>query len=672
MSPLGSGKLPYMARSTSQSTSAHGEPAGARPNAPADQAKPSTSDCGVSDFGAVHGDRDARIPTPGAEPPLERIYPPSIPQDTPDDLRLDGWGFKDTEFRINTAGHVELSGSRYALAGQELPHLLEFMRDQIQLPLERKENAASPNIPPAREQPHFLAELQKVLPQDAIVRDELVRRRHGHGHTYDDIYRVRHGAFERVPDVVLFPSSHAEVEAIVAAAKTHGVCLIPYGGGTNVTEALGCPETESRMIASIDMSRMHRILWIDPTNKLARIQAGAVGRLIEAQLSEYGFTLGHEPDSIEHSTLGGWIATRASGMKKNRYGNIEDLVLDVRVVTPTGTIDRQHAVPRESVGLDMRSLMLGSEGCLGVITEATVRICERAPISEYGSFLFRNFNHGLEFLFELTRSGSLPASVRLMDNMQFQFGQALRTRKSGLAKLRSQLEQLYLFRVRGFDPAELVACTLLYEGSQSEVREQKRRVATLARRHGGLAGGGSNGRQGYQLTFAIAYVRDFVMRHQVLAESFETAVPWSQVHSLCVNVRQRVLDEHRLRGLPGSPFYGCRITQLYATGVCVYFYFGIGSEGVENPSEAFAAIEREARDEILRSGGSLSHHHGVGKLRQRFLPRVLSQGERAWIHGIKRAIDPTNVFGAGNQDPGDGPGSELSESAPEPRRGGLA
>jgi len=126
-----------------------------------------------------------------------------------------------------------------------------------------------------------------------------------------------------------------------------------------------------------------------------------------------------------------------------------------------------------------------------------------------------------------------------------------------------------------------------------------------------------------------------------------------------------VLDEHRVRGLPGSPFYGCRITQLYATGVCVYFYFGIGSEGVTDPSEAFAAIEREAREEILRSGGSLSHHHGIGKLRQRFLPRVLSAGERAWVHGLKRAVDPENIFGIGNQDPGDAAAVGPPEKRPD-------
>ena len=594
------------------------------------------------------GQLDARPPRKHAHTE-QRIVPPEPPSSASDELRWDGWGFQDTEFRLGASGHVELTGSRYPLAGQELPYLLPFMRDQIKMPLEPKENCASSAAPPAIEHPQFLAALAKILPEDAIVRDAPTRRRHGHGHTHEEIYRVRHGTLDRVPDVVLYPGSEAEVEQLVEAAQVHGVCLIPYGGGTNVTEALRCPTQEGRMIASVDMGRMNRIEWIDPVNRMARIQAGAVGRHIQAQLESYGFTMGHEPDSIEHSTLGGWIATHASGMKKNRYGNIEDLVLDISVVTASGSLRRAHALPRESTGLDVRRLMLGSEGCLGIITAATVRIFPLPETQRYGSVLFRSFEDGIEFLYELQQSGSLPASVRLMDNMQFQFGQALRPHKQGLAALRSDLERAYVTRLRGFDETRMAGCTLVFEGTRQEVAEQERRTYAIARRHGGLKAGSKKGHQGYQLTFGIAYVRDFVMRHQVLAESFETSVAWSDVADLCRNVKQRILDEHRQRGLPGAPFYGCRITQLYPTGVCVYFYFGIGSEGVENPSEAFADIERQARDEILRSGGSLSHHHGIGKLRQRFLDRVLSEGEREWIVRTKHALDPRNVFGAGNQ-----------------------
>ena len=177
-------------------------------------------------------------------------------------------------------------------------------------------------------------------------------------------------------------------------------------------------------------------------------------------------------------------------------------------------------------------------------------------------------------------------------------------------------------------------------------------VYAIAAAHAGLVAGAENGERGYALTFGIAYIRDWIMNHWMLAESFETSVPWSQVLSLCENVKQRVRDEHAARGLPGRPFISCRVTQLYHTGACIYFYFATYMKGVENPSDVYAEIERAARDEVLRSGGSLSHHHGIGKLRREFLPRVLSPGMLEWSRRIKTAVDPTNVFGAGNQDLG--------------------
>jgi alkyldihydroxyacetonephosphate synthase len=194
----------------------------------------------------------------------------------------------------------------------------------------------------------------------------------------------------------------------------------------------------------------------------------------------------------------------------------------------------------------------------------------------------------------------------------------------------------------------MVACTLLFEGSQDEVAAQERSVYALASAHGGMKAGAENGERGYQLTFAIAYIRDFMLEHWILAESFETSVVWSDALALCSNVKQRLWQEHAKHGLPGRPFVSARVTQLYGTGVCLYFYFGFHYKGVENPSEVFAELERAARDEILRSGGSLSHHHGVGKLRQPFLPRVFSPEALAWRRRLKAALDPDRLFGAGN------------------------
>lgn len=590
-----------------------------------------------------------------------RIVPDAPPIEEGNPESLDAWGFRDSAFTVLPDGSVTLTGSRYPLSGVELPELLPWMSRVLGVELDlhdTHDSAYPPRIPPPREHPGFMAELRDALPEPSLVTDSRVRLRHGHGHTLEDIYRVRYGCIDRVPDLVVYPESEDDVTRLVDLAVRHDVCLIPYGGGTNVTHALLCPENEERVIVSVDLRRLNRILWIDPTDLTACVQAGAVGRHLEAQLGGHGFTLGHEPDSLEFSTLGGWIATNASGMKKNRYGNIEDLVLDASVVTPDGALSRPGAVPRRSTGLDPSRWIFGSEGTLGIITRAVVKIFPLPEVQRYDSWLFPDFARGLAFLYDLTREATPPASVRLVDNLQFQLSQTLKPRAEGLARLKRRAQRLVVTRLRGFHPERMVACTLLYEGDRKEVGGQARAVRRIARRHGGLRGGGANGRRGYQLTFSIAYLRDFVMKHWVLGESLETSVPWSRALGVCENVEKRVEREHRERGLPGRPFVSRRITQVYQTGVCVYFYLGFYHKGVERPCEVFAEVERSARDEILASGGSLSHHHGVGKLRRGFLPRVMSPAALAWSSALKGAVDPTNVFGAGNQllgEPGVGP-----------------
>jgi len=579
-----------------------------------------------------------------------RILPePPVPR-PPGEESLDVWGFADSGFRVNAAGQVEFRGARYAISGKVIPSLLPWAETILGVALDPADRHASgypTALPPRLANESLERALASRLPAERISTDPSVLLRHGHGHTQEDMWAVKHGRLARVPDLVVWPVSEEEVRLVLELAREHGACLVPFGGGTNVTDALRCPPEERRTIVSVDLRRMNRVLWIDPVNQTAEIQAGATGLEIEAQLDRHGFTLGHEPDSIEHSTLGGWIATFASGMKKNRYGNIEDIVLSLRAVTPEGALARE-AAPRESVGPDPARWLFGSEGQLGIVTSAVTKVFPTPACRRFGSVLFHDFESGFAFLHAVQRSGAVPASVRLMDNLQFQFGQALRPERRGLAALKGRLERFFVTRLRGFDPARMVACTLLFEGSVDEVAAQERAVYRLAARHGGMRAGAENGERGYQLTFAIAYIRDFMLDHYVLGESFETSVAWSEALALCANVKQRLWQEHAKRGLPGKPFASCRVTQLYDTGVCIYFYFAFHYKGVENASEAYAELERAARDEILGSGGSLSHHHGVGKLRQPFLPRVFSPAALAWRRRLKASIDPENVFGGGN------------------------
>lgn len=573
-------------------------------------------------------------------------------QNESDAESLDVWGFQDSRFELNLQGQVYFTGSRYSLSGHTLPALIPWMESYMGITISRDDRHLSqypPKIASARRHPRFLSELSRTFRPDQMTEEPRLRLRHGHGHSQEEMYAIKYGEIARIPDLVVYPESETDVLRLIEAAERHRVCLIPFGGGTSVSEALRCPLEEERTIVSVDMKRMNRLRWIDPVNRMASLEAGAVGREIARLLAERGFTLGHEPDSMEFSTLGGWIATHASGMKKNKYGNIEDIVLDLTIASSRGIVKRSSLSPRESSGIDPRLLAFGSEGTLGVITEAVVRICPLPEVQRYGSLIFPNFSAGLAFMYDLAHSGLVPASVRLVDNLQFQFSLALKPSTSRARAFKSRLEKLFVSKVLGMDAQSLVACTLLFEGTAAEVARQEKNTYRLAAKHKGFKGGAENGSRGYQLTFGIAYIRDFIMNYYLLAESFETSVPWSKAEALCDRVKKRVEAEHRARHLPGRPFVSCRVTQVYPTGVCIYFYLAIYYKGVKEPSRIFAEIEAAARDEILLSGGSLSHHHGIGKLRKKFLPRIMSAPTQHWLTSLKNAWDPGNIFGAQNQ-----------------------
>ncbi|KAG8238659.1 hypothetical protein J437_LFUL018152 [Ladona fulva] len=230
-------------------------------------------------------------------------------------------------------------------------------------------------------------------------------------------------AFPRIPDLVLWPEKHDHVVHVVEAAQRHDVVLIPFGGGTNVTMAVVCSPEEPRMIVSLDTSQMglvqgyvsimkqNHILWIDEDSLMACVESGIIGQDLERELNSKGLTTGHEPDSYEFSSnlsqkqngLGGWVATRASGMKKNVYGNIEDILVHVKMVTPTGVLQRNCRVPRISCGPDMNHLILGSEGTLGVITEVILKVRPLPETKECGSIIFKDLETGINFLWEVAR-----------------------------------------------------------------------------------------------------------------------------------------------------------------------------------------------------------------------------------------------------------------------------
>ena len=563
------------------------------------------------------------------------------------------WGFEDTRLVLHPDGSVEMTGSRYNLCGYRMPYLVPFINRELGVEIDftsARPLTAAPRVTPAARNEGFLVALDEALRAGQYTADDADRLLHSHGQTTtEEVSRVLYDDLERCVDLVVWPESEADCQAIVTAADAHGVCLIPFGGGTNVSSALLVPATETRMVVSVDTRRMNQVLGIDRANLTATVQSGITGGRLEQLLAAEGLTCGHEPDSSELSTLGGWISTNASGMKKNRYGNIEDLVENVTLVTPSGVIEQRYTSPRQSPGVQLQKALFGSEGNLGLVTKAVVHVHPLPEVRKYGSVIFADWPTGVSFMEALNRTGARPASIRLVDNLQFRLGQSLKPAPSSRAKvLKSRAEAILVTKVKKFDTHTMVAATIAYEGTAAEVAMQEKAVAATARRFGGLQGGSGNGQRGYMLTYAIAYLRDFLADYYVIGETYETTVPWDRIHDVCAAVDRVARSEHARLGFPGKPFTSPRLTQMYHSGVCIYFTHGLYHRGIDGGEAKFAEMERNIRTAIMDAGGSISHHHGVGKLRKHVVDRVASPETVAAVASLKQTVDPNNVFGVGN------------------------
>jgi len=561
------------------------------------------------------------------------------------------WGFADTQFVLNDDGSVEMTGNRYLLSGYKMYDFIPYVEKVLGIkinPSDKREELADKYVAPVRRNQPFIQAVEQAFKRDQFTFDDKVRLLHSHGQTTtDEVYKVLYERLERFADMVFFPETEEDVVRIVELAKAHDICLVPYGGGTSVSCALILPANEQRLIVSVDMHRMNRIEWIDRENLRACVQAGIVGMDLEEQLNKEGLICGHEPDSIELSTLGGWIATNASGMKKNRYGNIEQVVEQIRMVTPEGVIE-QVAMPRGSIGVQPQNLLFGNEGNFGLITKAVVKIFPKPEVRKYGSLVFPDMEKGTQFLRRLAYSGFVPASIRLVDNIQFRFGLAIKAGVSGRTAMFDNLKKLYVTKVLKYDPAKMVVATIVMEGAPGEVEHQEKSIYRLAKQFKGLPAGSEAGRRGYMLTYAIAYIRDFVAQFDIIGETFETSVPWSKIHQVCKAVHERAAQKEKELGLPGKFYVSYRITQIYHTGVCIYFMSGLYMKGVKDPAGTVAKMEHSLREAIIENGGSVSHHHGIGKLRKDFMKDTLSDGSIELIRRLKRSTDPKNIFGARN------------------------
>ncbi len=320
---------------------------------------------------------------------------------------------------------------------------------------------------------------------------------------------------------------------------------------------------------SVDLGRLDRVLEIDAVSRLARVQAGVFGPALEAQLNASGWTLGHFPDSFTHSTLGGWIATRSSGMQSDKYGDVADLTRGLRAVTPAGTV-ALRPVPSTSTGPSVREMLLGSEGRLGIITEATVHVHRLPEERVILGYLLPDWERGLEAMHAIAASEATPSVTRVSDAPETQFSFATRKAGSPVDRLKSRALQVVLKR-RGIDVGQMCLAFIGYEGSAGHVKAQRKLVGAIVKAHGGLCIGSGPGALYDQKKFDTPYIRDYLLDRGALGDVSETAAPWSELRGLYDEVTGAAARAIAEQGVGG--YVMCHLSHSYHSGACLYFTF---------------------------------------------------------------------------------------------------
>ena len=490
----------------------------------------------------------------------------------------------------------------------------------------------------------LLAELSDAVGAENAVQDDLDRIVHTYGKSARDLLRVRAGDIPRVPDVVVYPGNEAEVQLIVDRAVAADAVIIPYGGGSNISGSLHAPEDETRPVISLDLGRLNQVIDIDEDSGLARIQAGAQGPDLEEQLAVRGWTLGHFPDSFTHSTLGGWVATRSSGMQSDKYGDISDIARGMRVVMP-GKVLEIRPLPHTSTGPSVREMVLGSEGRLGVITEVTVQVHRIPEVRLILGYLFPSWEAGLAAIQEISTSDAHPSITRVSDAKETAFSFATR-KKSGRISISSLISKgmMKVLQRRGWKLDEVCLSFIGYEGGQAHVARQKAIVKDIVSRHGGIVVGKGPGELYDQKKFDTPYIRDFLLDRGAIGDVSETAAPWSKLLPLYTNVLAAAEKVYAHLGVAG--WIMCHLSHSYHSGACLYFTFAFKHDGVD-PLGQYEPLKNAIQQAFVDSGGTLSHHHAVGTEHAAWLEQDISAAGVHMIDGLFTAMDPGRTLNPG-------------------------
>jgi alkyldihydroxyacetonephosphate synthase len=481
-----------------------------------------------------------------------------------------------------------------------------------------------------------LARLIAVVGEEHVRRGRLTRVSHAAGRSYPDLVRLRSGDASGAPDAVVFPADRDEVAAVLATCFDVGVAVIPFGGGTSVVGGVEALRGELAAAISLDLTRMDALVEADRTSLMATFQPGITGPRAETLLASRGLTLGHYPQSFEFATIGGYVATRSAGQASTGYGRVDKLVRGLRCATPTGEIEVKP-FPATAAGPSLLGLLVGSEGVLGVITEATLGVRPLPEASRYEGWSFRSFEDGCEAFRTMEQADASPDVARLSDESETALSMAL----ASTGSVTERAGRAYL-RLRGHEQG----CVAIvgFEGSEVEIERRRNRARELLRGADGLSLGERPGRAWLRGRYAGPYLRDALLDRGVMAETLETATRWSRLADLYKAVGDALRETLSARGTP--PLVMCHVSHLYRSGASLYYTFIAAQEqGAE--LDQWRAAKSAASDAIVAHGGTITHHHAVGRDHAPWMRAEVGDLGVELLRAAKERLDPRGIMNPG-------------------------
>ena len=473
--------------------------------------------------------------------------------------------------------------------------------------------------------------LAEIVGEEGVRDDREARVLRCRGKSYLDLLAQRAGDCEAAPDAVVAPANREQVRAVLQACNQAGVAVVPFGGGTSVVGGLEPLRAGFETAVSLDLGRMDRLVGVDERSLTAVLEPGL--RLPEADhaLAAHGLTLAHVPQSYEWASVGGCVATRSAGQSSTGHGRIDANVVAVELTAPVADLETLEA-PGTAAGPSLRELVVGSEGTLGAITRVALRVRPVPAARRYEGWFFRSFADGCEGLRRLEQAGAAPDVARLSDEAETATSLALAhqgaARRAGMAALRA----------RGYgSPCLLVTG---WEGARHEITARRRRAARILRPAGAAPLGRGPGKAWAAARFAGPHTRDVLLDRGMLVETLETATTWSGLERL----HGAVLDA--LTGALGQSLAGCHVSHLYPTGASLYFTV-LAAQDRDDPVGQWRAAKTAATDAIVAAGGTITHHHAVGRDHAPWLRAEAGETGVDLLRAVKERCDPAGIMNPG-------------------------